>query len=465
MDQKSNSRSQKIVVLFIATLGSFFSSFMLSSINIAIPSISAEFSMNAVAINWISMSFILSSTILLVPFVKLADHFGYKKVFLIGNIIFTVIALATVFSTSDTMFLALRAIQGIGSAMVIVTNLVIVTYVFPQSERGKAYGIALAAVYLGISTGPFLGGLLTQFFGWRSLFIATIPFGLLLIITVIWKLKGEWTNRQAGKFDLAGSLIYMVSLLTLIYGLSLLPSLNGFLLITVAVICLIIFLWWENRVSNPVLEVKLFRKSRLFAFSNLAALFNYAATMAIAFLLSLYLQYIKGMSPSTAGLIIIASPIFQTILTPVAGRLSDRIDPRFLSSSGLGINSIGLIILLTVGQGTPLWVIITGLIIMGIGSALFVTPNTNAIVSSVEKHMYGIATATLSTMRQIGGMLAQAITMLMFALFIGKVEISPEYYPAFLSAMRMVFIISTVFCISGVFLSQARGKKITEMVK
>jgi len=452
-------RNEKNIVLFVSTLCSFFSAFMLSAVTIAVPAIGTEFSMNAVWLNWVSISFLLTSTVLLVPFSKLADKYGYKKIFLIGNIVSIAFIAVTPLSQSTVPFIILRLLSGIGGAMATVTGMAMVTSAFPTNERGRAIGITLAAVYFGISVGPFLGGFLTEYWGWRSVFWAPVPFLLFAAIIMLWKMKSEWTHPYEGKFDWAGAIIYGISLTGLLYGLSLLPELIGLWIVIASIIGVLAFIWIETRTKNPVMEINLFRKSRLFAFSNLAALISYSATMSIAFLLSLYLQYNRGMSASEAGLVLVAQPLLQAIFSPFAGRFSDRMEPVYLASMGIGINAVGLVCLALTGANTPIWFIIIGTLIMGVGSALFVSPNTNAIMGTVDKSMYAAANATLSTMRQLGGMVSQAIIMVAFALIIGQVEITPQYYGAFLTSMKIVFSISAGLCFIGIFLSLARGKR------
>jgi len=452
-------RNEKKVVLFVCTLSSFFSAFMLSAVNIAVPAIGRQFNMNAVWLNWVTISFLLTSTVLLVPFSKMADKYGYKKIFLTGNIIFTVFCILTPLAQSTVPFVILRALNGIGAAMFVVTGMAMVTSAFSVQERGRAIGITLAAVYFGISAGPFFGGILTQFWGWKSVFWAPVPFFLILITVVLVKMKSEWTHPYQGKFDWAGALVYGISLVGLLYGLALLPELSGLWIVIVSVVGLLVFIWIETRTKNPVMEINMFRKSRLFAFSNLAALISYMAIMSIAFLLSLYLQYNRGLSATEAGLILVAQPLIQAIMSPFAGRLSDRIEPVYIASAGMGINAVGLVCLAFTGANTPIWFIILGTFIIGVGIGLFVSPNTNAIMGTVDKSMYAAANATLSTMRQLGGMVSQAIVLVVFVLAIGQVEITPQYYGDFLTSMKIVFCISATLCFIGIFFSLARGKR------
>ena len=444
--------------LLVATLGSFLTPFMGSSITVALPSIGSELAMDAISLGWVATAYLLASAMFLVPFGRIADLHGRKKIFTLGIIIFTAASLFSAFSPSATVLIALRALQGIGGAMIFGTGVAILTSVFPAEERGRALGINVAAVYLGLSLGPFLGGFLTQYFGWRSVFMAVVPLGIIVLLFTYWKLEGEWAEARGEKLDIPGSVIYSLTLVALIYGVTLLPEMTGIWLIVTGTIGVVVFVKWEVKVSSPVLNMDMFRNNRTFAMSNLAALINYSATFAVSFLLSLYLQYIKGFSPQSAGIVLIASPAMQAIFSPLAGRLSDRIEPRIVASAGMGFTVVGLILLIFLNEQTGLWFIVASLTILGFGFALFSSPNTNAIMSSAEKKFYGVASATLATMRQIGMMLSMGMVMLIFTVYIGRVQITPEYYPFFLRGVNTAFIIFAVLCFGGIFASLARGK-------
>lgn len=342
--------------------------------------------------------------------------------------------------------------------MIFATGTAMVTSVFPVGERGRALGINAAAVYLGLSLGPFLGGLLTQHFGWRSVFFFNVPLGVIVIVVIFWKLKGEWAEAKGEKFDFTGSIIYSISLTAIMYGFSQLPKLIGTLLIPGGFIGMLAFIKWEEKAQSPVFEINILRTNTVFAFSNLAALINYSATYAVAFLLSLYLQYIKGFNPQNAGIILVAQPFMQSIFSPFAGKLSDKFEPRIVASIGMGLTVPGLILFAFLDNATSLILIVANLMLLGFGFALFSAPNTNAIMSSVSKKFYGIASGTLGTMRLTGMTFSMGITMFIFALHLGKLEIVPEYYPLFLRSVKTIFIIFASLCIGGTFASLVRGK-------
>jgi len=454
VDNAANKRA----ALIVATLGAFFAPFMGSSINIALPSIGSEFAMDAISLGWVATAYLLAAATFVVPFGRVADIYGRKRIYTCGVFIFTISSLLLAISTSAIMLISFRILQGIGGAMIVGTGVAIITSVFPAEERGKALGINVAAVYLGLSLGPFLGGLLTQHFGWRSIFLANVPMGMIILAFIFWKLKGDWAEAKGEKFDVAGSLIYSSMLVAIMYGLSLLPEMAGVWLILAGALGFVAFVRWELKVESPVLNMNLFRNNTVFAFSNLAALINYSATFAVSFLLSLYLQYIKGLSPQSAGVILVSAPVVQAIFSPLAGRLSDKIEPRIVASTGMGLTVVGLLFFTFLSEETSVGFIVAGLIILGFGFALFSSPNTNAVMGSVEKRVYGVASATLATMRQVGMMLSMGIVMFIFAMYIGRVQIIPEYYPLFLKSVNSAFIIFVILCFGGIFASLARGK-------
>jgi EmrB/QacA subfamily drug resistance transporter len=452
------SGNVKNIVLLIAVLAGFLTPFMGASVNVALPTIGREFGMDPVQLSWVATAYLLASAVFLVPFGKLADMVGRKKIFTVGIAVFSASSLLSVVSTSGIMLIVSRALQGAGSALIFGTSMAMMTSVFPPGERGKALGINVAAVYLGLTCGPVLGGLMTQHFGWRSLFVISAALGSVVLLIVLKKLKTEWADGRGEPFDLVGAILYGVMLTGLIYGLSKLPSLLGTSLLGGSLVGLFVFAWWENRTRNPVLDFSLFRDNRVFAFSNLAAFINYSATFAVVFLLSLYLQEIRGLDPQAAGLVLMAQPIVMTICSPFAGRLSDRLESRMIASLGMGVTTLALMLFALINSATGLTYIVVALLVFGFGLALFSSPNTNAIMSSVEKQYYGVASAAVGTMRLTGQMFSMGIAMMIFALYVGRVKITPEQHPVFLASIKMAFLVFGVLCAFGVFASLARGK-------
>jgi EmrB/QacA subfamily drug resistance transporter len=446
------------VVLLVVTLTSFLTPFSSSSFNIALPSISKEFSLDAITMSWASLSYLLTSAMFLVPFGRLADIIGRKKVYVAGTFIFSIASFLLGIYPSAEVIVILRAIQGFGTAMIFGTGIAILVSVTPANEKGTILGINAASVYVGLSAGPFLGGMITQNLGWRSLLFTAGIIGLISLVVTVLKLEGEWTEARGEDFDVRGSIVYAGTLLALMYGFSILPAIIAIIPIIVGLAGTALFIWIENHTKQPILPIKLFSGNSAFAFNNLAALINFSSTYSVTFMLSIYLQYIRGFSPQNAGLIMIASPVVQAVLSPITGKLSDKIDPQKVASIGMAITGIGLASFAFLDETTPIWSVIASLVLLGSGLALFSSPNTNAVMSSVDRRLYGVASSTLGTMRLVGQMTSMGITMIILAVLIGRVEITSAVYHELLGGAKIVFTVSAMLCVLGVWASLQKKK-------
>ena len=443
--------------LIVATLTSFMGPFMIASVNVALPAIQSDLQLNAVQLSWVGTAYLLAVAVVLVPAGKIADIYGRKRIFTLGLIVYTLGAFCGAFAHSPVTFIGLRVVQGIGAAMFVTTGMAILTSIYPPQKRGKAIGIYVAAVYIGLSVGPFAGGMMTNYWGWRSIFLIMLPFGLFSFLVTQYLLKGEWYGAPGEKLDVTGCFLYALSILALVYGATRLPAPLGLGLVTAGGVLLLIFIRHQLSANHPVFDVSLFAANRSFTFSSLAALLNYSATFAVTFLMSLYLQYIKGMAPQTAGTVLMAQPIMMALLSPLAGRLSDRIEPRYLATGGMSLTVLGIAVFSRIGQTTPLGLIIANLVVLGIGFALFSSPNMSTIMGSVEKRYYGLASGTVATMRLLGQMFSMALATVVLALFIGRQPIIPDNYPLFLKSVHTVFTISASLCLVGIYFSWFRG--------
>ncbi len=458
MEIKKENHVNNTVLLAVTMTSNFFNPLMGAAVNVALPKIGIEFSIGAVSLSWITMSFLMASAVFLVPFGKLADMVGRKKIFLLGNVFFAVSSLICAISFSGNSLIFSRLLQGSASAMMASTSMAIVISAFPPQERGKVIGLNVSAVYVGLSIAPFLGGILTQTLGWRSLFFINTSVSVLISIAIILKIKAEWIEAVNEKFDWLGTLIYIPSMAALMYGFSKLPG-NYAILITLAGNAgLVVFVLIEFRYPFPMLNMKLFFENKVFASSNLSAFINYAATFAVSFVLSLYLQYAKHLSPGEAGSILVTQPVLMALVASFSGRMSDKVNPRWLASSGMAISVVGLFMLSMIGQETSQVFIIVALAILGFGFGLFSSPNTNMIMSSVERKFYGVASATVSTMRATGMMFSMAIASLAVHIFVGEQKINDANIGSFLNSSKVIFLVFTLLCIIGVF-SSFVGKK------
>ncbi len=447
----------KTIALFIAVLAGFLTPFDLSAVNIALPSIGQEFSMDAVSMGWVATAYLLASAVFLLPFGRLADIYGRKRIFFWGLAVFTAASALTIFAPSAQAVIVMRIVQGAGASLIFGTAVAILTSVTPGAERGRALGIYTTAVYLGLSCGPFIGGWLTHIFGWRSIFFINIPIGLITLTLILLFLDGEWADAAGEPFDLGGAVQYSLTLVCVMLGFTLLPDTEGFVLLGAGTLMLLLFLGRERRVRFPLLDISLWTGNRTFTFSTLAAFINYSATFSVTFFLSLYLQYVRGFDPWMAGAILVIQPLCQAAVSSRAGNLSDRIDPGKIASAGMGLTAAGLAALVLVGEATPIPAILAILAVIGLGLGIFSSPNTNAIMGSVEKRMYGIAAGTLSTMRLLGQTMSMGVAMMVITLFIGRIAITAAQHAQLVTAMHVAFALFALLCAFGIYLSLVRS--------
>lgn len=448
----------KAAAIVTATLTSFLTPFMGSALNVALPSIGRDLHMGTVALSWVALAYSLATAVFVLPVARLADIYGRRRFFLAGAVLFTAATLLLAVAPTSGLLLAGRAVQGMASAMIFGTAVAILTSVFAPSERGRALGLNVAAVYVGLSIGPFLGGVLVQQLGWRSIFWATVVLGLAAAAAIAWGLRAEWAEARGERFDWRGSALYAAALLALMLGFSRLLTPAGAGLLAAGVLGLAGFVLLELRAEHPVLNVRLFRSNRVFTFSNLAALINYSATAAVGFLLSLYLQSVRGLTPQQAGLVLLSQPIMQAVFSPLAGWMSERVEPRVVASAGMALTAAGLFLFVLVGINTPPAVIVALLMLLGLGFALFSSPNMNAIMGSVERRLYGVASGSLATMRLVGQTFSLAVAALILTLYVGSAQITPPAYPSFVLAQRTTFALLGVLCTAGIFASLTRGR-------
>ena len=444
--------SSRGVILVIVTIGTFLNPFTGSSINLALPLIGEEFAIDAIMLSWIPAAYLLSSAIFLLPAGMLGDIIGRAKVFSTGTLVYTFASLLAFFTPSASLLLACRFLQGIGGAMLYSTAIAIIAELYPPGERGRAVGINVMAVYGGMTLGPFIGGILTQLFGWRSIFFITVLLGCTVLLFVR-RFPAILNENRRGLFDYQGAVLSAGALVLFFVGTSRIPNTDAFVCILLSGLTFLIFYRVESGKASPLFPITLLSSNRIFSFSNLAALINYSATFAVTFLLSLYLQIVRGMSPATAGSILLIQPFVQMIIAPVAGRLSDRTDTSKLAAIGLFTSSVGLLGLAFLGMDTALSWVVLFLILLGCGLGLFSTPNTTVVMGSVEKSHYGIASSFLATMRSTGMMLSMGIVMIVFSFMLGSTSITPEMSPGFLTSMQLIFLVFFVLTILGALIS------------
>ncbi len=441
----------RAAVLMVATLGGFLLNFTASAVNVALPLIEAEFHISAVKLSWISLSYGLAAAIVLMPVGWLADRYGRVKVFMLGMAVFALMSLASALAPSADSLLLLRALNGLGRAPVAVTAVALVVLAYPPESRGRALGLNVSGVYLGLTLGPLVGGFIVHNLGWRALFATIGLVGLANSALPAWMLrKVEWRETNKATLDVLGSIIFAAALTGILLGFSLLPSMVGVILIVSGWISLGLFVWWQTRAVEPLFDISLFRQNRVFTFSNAAHFVSFSATAAVVFLMSLYLQYNRGLDAQAAGLVLVACTAFQSAFSPIAGRLADRFQARYVASVGMALSAVGLFALSRLDTTTPYWYIVGMLCLLGLSFALFASPIMHVVMGSVGRESVGMASATLATARVTGQSMSMGIATLILALEVGNSSFQPMYYLDLLRSIRTTFLVLAVLCTVGI---------------
>lgn len=442
----------KNLILLICTVLSFFTVFAVNAVNVVIPSIAAEFHMNNIVQNWVTIIFLLVVAVLSVPAGQISGKYGLKKVTILSIVLFIIISIVNVLVTSTELFLTCRLILGIALSFINVTSMAMIVSAFKPEDRGAALGINITGVYVGLSLSPVLGGVLNYHLGWRSVVLFGVPFLLVILALLLFKIKDEWITFEGIPIDFKGSLVYGIGMVLFIYGFTMLNQTSGIVLTVLGIIFLVVFGLIELRQDNPVFDIKFF-KNRKFLSSNFASLSAYLATYAAVTILNYHLQYIKGFDSQTAGMILLVAPICQVILAPIAGKLSDKYVPQILAAIGMGLGTVSLVLFSFLDNGTSLEFLIVAMIIYGVGFGLFSPPNTNVIMGSVPPKDTSIASAAVSTMRTVGQAMSMGILTLVFAFVMGNVPIVEKYYPLLISSCQITCLICVGLCLLSVFAS------------
>ena len=441
-------------------ISNFANTFAASSLNIAVPHIGKEFSASATSLAWIVISFLMVSALLSIPIGRIGDMYGRKPILKSGILLFCIAAALNIFAPNMTFFLFFRVLQGIGSAMIFATNTAILLDVYPPSKRGSVLGTSVASVYAGSSFGPVIGGLITNAFGWRAVFVAIAALALVSFIVAMVRSPKEAKIETSQKLNFASSVLYVLSLGCIMFGfVTLAQHIWSYIILAVGIVLVILFVKREMHTEVPVIEVRLFKNNPVFVLSNLAALFNYAAIYAILYLMSLYLQLARGFSADVSGLIMISQPVVQAILSPIAGRLSDSKSPGIIASFGMACCAGALFMFAFVDEGTSMIYVIGGLILTGVGISFFNSPNSNIIYSSVSKKEYGVTSSIISTARTFGQVVGMAILTIIINKVIGSIPIEQVAPGAIVRDMHISFFVFTAICVVGIFFALARKKQ------
>lgn len=461
----------KWIALSCTTLGALFSVLSGSTLIIALPEIMKDLNASMNIIMWTVMIYMLVLTILVPSIGRVADMIGRKNLFVSGFIVFTIGSVLCGFSVSGGELLLFRFVQSVGGALLIANSTPIVADAFPKNELGKALGINGMVISVASVIGPILGGIFIKF-GWRYIFFINVPIGILGTIWAIIQLREIEELPEKQKFDWGGTITFTIGMTSFLLAL----TFGGFfgwahfniaLLFIVAVIFLVLFWYIESKIEQPMLDLELF-KTRILAFAFSSTLLNGVARGAIVFLLVFYFQGIKGIDPLVSGMLLAPFALSMMIMAPISGWLSDKIGSRELSSVGLFISAIGMLGMIFISADSSLVGLCIWMFISGLGSGMFFSPNTSAIMGSVPVERRGIAAGVRTMMNNAGNVISIALAMAIIStsidpkamqgLFSGtQVGSQGIAVGNFISGLRSAFIISFIISIIAAVLSFLRG--------
>ncbi len=444
--------------LLTTALGSSLAPFMVAGLTVAVPTIGIEFAIDPVTLSWVPTAFFLAAAMFLVPFGRIADIYGVKRVFTTGIYVYVVSALLAAFAPSAQVLIGARFLTGIGAAMIFGTSFALLSLALPETQRGTALGTNIAAGYTGFALGFLLGGLLTTYLSWRAIFIATLPIEVLVVWFIRTKLTGECALSHGKHLDLPGILLNVVMLFLIMVGFSSLPGTAGIFALLLGGAFFGAFIFREFRIESPILDLKRMARNRSFARSAGSMLIYSTATFASIYLFSLYLQYVRGFSPETVGLVLLASTLVTAFLVRFAGRLADRGRPHAVAGGGVVITIVALVPLTGLSAVTPFGIVLAALILLAAGLAFFQPPIYTAAIGITAPETYGVASGLVETMRLLGMTISMAVTIIVFSRYFGGAEIAVEHIPLLVASMQQIFLIFLVLAVVGLIVTLLAGR-------
>lgn len=469
-------KTNKWLAFISVGFGTFMSTLDGGIVGVSLPTITKFFQTTLATVEWAVLIYLMVILSLLISFGRLADMIGRKKIFITGFFIFTLASCSCGLSPSVLFLIISRALQGLGAAMIMANSPAIITTSFPAQERGKALGMLGSVVSAGLIAGPSLGGIITSTIGWRYIFFINLPIGIIAILIAWIVIKETVEPRQKQKFDFIGTLIFILAVASIFYALNKgqemgWNSITIILSFALFIIFISIFIIYELKNKQPILEFKLFR-NRLFSAANASNFICFTALFMVIFLIPFYLERVGSFKILTVGLMMTTIPLTQMVIAPISGWLSDKIGSRFLSSTGLLIASLGIFLLGLVGKELSYLNIFFRLVIIGFGMGTFQAPNYSAIMGSAPKERLGFAASFMVTMRSLGMAIGVALSGAIFSIFVqsqsGQIvkEIIPSIIPvgSFVYGVQATYMITAGICFLGVFISLTRGPRQTEPV-
>ncbi len=453
------SKRERGIVLLACCISGLVTPLLSTMMNLSLVNIGDSFGVGSHQLAYVNTAFLLSSVVFMVPLARAGDIIGKKRMYLIGLTAIAVACLLGAVSPTFWWLIGCRVIMGFGSAALVTTSVSLITDVYPRESRGGAIGMQTMCVYIGLSLGPPLGGTLNDLIGWHALFLFVVPLAIVSAICML-SFRHEISPSAGHRFDGRGSVLYGVGIMLAMGGVINMPELWAVAMLVIGVVVIALFARWESRTPDHLLNVGLFR-TKVFAGSCLATFLNYAASYSISYFLALYLQSIGAISATEAGILMLVQAALQAVVTPLFGRLSDRVeDKRILPTTGMIITGVGVSFFLFYGLEVDYTLVIATMLVVGFGMGMFSAPNTSVVMGSVRPEETGEASAMVAVMRQSGMMVSMGIAMLFISVIMGGSDnLVPENYDSFLDVIHISFAVCLGMCIVGTFASFLRGRE------
>ena len=455
------------LIFFAVVMTTFINCMDMSSINVALPSIADQLSISMADVEWIVTAYTLVIICFILLFGKLGDTIGKDKIFKFGILVFLSGLCICFLSRSYPMLLLGRIVEGIGAAATSANSQGIIVQTFPTHERGKALGLSGSSVALGTMVGPSVGGLIVSHFNWNMIFGLSIPCCIVCFILCM-KYLPDMSTGKSEKVDVAGAMLFMVLILCLYGGVKLLQNgaeyyLYCVVLIAVSMVFGVMFTRWEGRHDNAMLQLSIF-KNKLYAVSVFCAFISFLAISGHNFIQPFYLQKVQLLSAAQTGMLMMAYSLTMFVVAPFSGQLSDKIGSEILCFIGLCIVSAALFILSTLGIGSSIWIFLIGSIMMSFGMAMFQSPNTSLIMSTVGPKLTGIAGSVNGLARNLGSVFGISLsTVLLYNIMSAQLGFTVTDFVegqelAFVTGMQWVYRFMAMVSLIGALLTGLRWK-------
>lgn len=460
MEERTYAKSK--LILYTVMIGAFMSMFDSGVVNVGLPVIATQFKVDISAVQWITSIYLLVMSALLPILGTLADNFGRRKIYNIGFFVISIFTLMCGLSANLPMLIVMRVLQAVGGAMVMANGMAIVTENYPPNQRGRNIGLLATTMAIGSIAGPPLGGLAIGLWGWRTVFFLTFIVSIVGFVVSYFSIpKDNKVKKEGFRFDFLGSLLLVITITTFIYGFSNASKYgwsNPLIYGSVAVfaVSLISFILYERKRQHPIMDLGLF-KIRTFSASVVASLISFITMYSPTVLIPFYYQKVLGLSTGKSGLYMMAFPIAMAAISPFSGALSDKIGAVILTSTGLVINGVALILLANTTLNTPVILILIYLALMGLSLGFFQSPNNSCIMGSVPKNKLGAANGITQLVKNLGMVIGIAFSIAIFTAFLGNG--TENYGPRFIQSTQKVYYIAAGLSFVGALVSVIRNKK------